>query len=117
MEGFNDEQFQRLLDGLNQAPNVDPFDLFCDTTLIPQSDNNNGLDGLLSFPPLPPISEVPVPALSDVPPREYDSSGASIRTSEPERGEPDMTEALEVAKQAQRLVEAHRAQQEAMKLE
>ncbi|KAJ5184192.1 hypothetical protein N7492_001808 [Penicillium capsulatum] len=116
MEGFNDEQFQRLLDSFNEAPHVDPFDLFCDTTVTPQSDNNNGLDGLLSFPPLPPISEEPVPALSDVPPLD-DSSGASIMTSEPERGEPVMTEALEVAKQAQRLVEAHRAQQEAMKLE
>lgn len=115
MEGFDQEQFQRLLESLNQAPTVEPFDLFCDTTLMPRGDD--GLDELLSFPPLPSIEEEPVPALSDVPPLDYDSSAASIRTSEPEKKDPEITDALETARLAQRLVEVHRAQQEAMKLE
>ncbi|KAF3391743.1 hypothetical protein F1880_007449 [Penicillium rolfsii] len=79
MQNITDEQFQRLLDGIEQSSGPGLFDTFFDPTLLPE----NGEDGsFLCFPPLPPIEEE-VPPISDVPPLEEDGYASSIATSAP----------------------------------
>lgn len=108
MDNITDEQFQRLLDSIEQSSGPGLFDTFFDSTLLP----GNGEDGsFLCFPPLPPIEEE-VPPLSDVPPLEEDGYASSIATSAPENGQ-----ALAMTPWVERLLEQQRAQQEKLNLE
>jgi hypothetical protein len=110
METFNDEQFERLLEGLDQPPDLEAFDPFCDPTLIPSNDVN--LESFLCFPPLPPIEEESVPSLSAVPTLADDSSVSSITSTLPEG-----KEAIAIAKWALNLVKAQQAEQDALRRE
>lgn len=110
METFSDEQFQRLLEGINQTPDLEAFDPFCDPTLIPSNDGN--LETFLCFPPLPPIEEESVPSLSAVPTLADDSSVSSITSTPPEGNE-----AIAIANWALNLAKAQQAEQDAMRLE
>lgn len=124
MDSFSDEQFQRLLEGLGQANDIEPFECFlgnledvpdipqfnsyCDPAVIPVTSDN-----LLSFPPLPPIEEETTCSnMSPIPTLTESSSTHSIPTSAPE-----INEALETAHWAKFLVESVRSQQQAMALE
>ncbi|KAJ6076665.1 hypothetical protein N7499_008646 [Penicillium canescens] len=117
MGSFSDEQFERLLAGLDQntdsepfenflgnledMPDIAAFNSFCDPTLP-------------SFlPPLPPIEEeVSSPNTPPVQPSDESPSAHSIPTSAPE-----INEALETAHWAKFLVESQRSQLEAMKVD
>lgn len=124
---FSDEQFERLLAGLDQNTDSEPFEnffgnledmpdiaafsSFCDPTLVPMISDHP--ESLLSFPPLPPIEEeVSSPNTPPVQPSDESPSAHSIPTSAPE-----INEALETAHWAKFLVESQRSQQEAMKVE
>lgn len=128
MENFSDDQFQHLLESLNQnssnesyetflgnldeIPDIAFFNSFCDPSLVPMI---NDPESLLSFPPLPLIEEeeyTPPDALSPPSLSDNVSSANSTPVSVPE-----INEALETAHWAKYLVESQRSQQEAMKLE
>ncbi|KAJ6051512.1 uncharacterized protein N7446_006145 [Penicillium canescens] len=127
MGSFSDEQFERLLAGLDQNTDSEPFEnflgnledmpdiaafsSFCDPTLVPMMCDLP--ESLLSFPPLPPIEEeVSSPNTPPVQPSDESPSAHSIPTSAPE-----INEALETAHWAKFLVESQRSQLEAMKVE
>ncbi|OKP09512.1 hypothetical protein PENSUB_5134 [Penicillium subrubescens] len=108
MENITDEQFQRLLNDIEQSSGPGLFDTFFDPTLLP----GNGEDGsFLCFPPLPPIEEEEVPPISDVPPLEEDGYASSIASSAPENDQ-----ALTML-WVERLLEQQRVQQEKLNLE
>lgn len=107
METFSDEQFERLLEGLDQPPDLEAFDPFCDPTLIPSNDVD--LESFLCFPPLPPIEEE---SLSAVPTLADDSSVSSITSTLPEG-----KEAIAIANWALNLVKAQQAEQDALRRE
>jgi hypothetical protein len=130
MGSFSDEQFERLLAGLGQATDSEPFEnylghledmpeivdfgSFCDPTLVPMISDP---ESLLSFPPLPPIEEEAIsPNTPPVQPSEESSPAHSIPTTVPEIN-PEINDALETAHWAKHLVESQRSQVEAMKLE
>jgi hypothetical protein len=127
MGSFSDEQFERLLAGLGQNTDIEPFEnflgnledmpdiaafsSFCDPTLVPMI--SEGPESLLSFPPLPPIEEE---ASSPNTPPVQSSNESPSPHSFPNSG-PEIKEALETAHWAKFLVESQRSQQEAMKVE
>jgi hypothetical protein len=108
METITDEQFQRLLEGVDHSTGLGLFDSYFDPTLLP---GNGGEDrSYLCFPPLPPIQEE-APPISDIPSLEEDESVYSIATSLPEEDE-----ALAMVPW-KRLLDQQRAQQEKLKIE
>lgn len=109
MDTLTDEQFQRLLDGIDQSSGPGPFDSLFDPTLLPLSSCDDGI--FSCFPPLPPIEEE-VPSLSDIPALEDDKTVSSIATSVPEDDE-----ALSMMPSVKHLLDQQKDQLEKLKLE
>ncbi|CAG8004871.1 unnamed protein product [Penicillium nalgiovense] len=109
MDTLTDEQFQRLLDGIDQSSGPGPFDSLFDPTLLPLEACDDGI--FSCFPPLPPIEEE-VPSLSDIPALEDDKTVSSIATSVP-----DDDEALSMMPSIQHLLDQQKDQLEKLRLE
>ncbi|CAI7656436.1 unnamed protein product [Penicillium crustosum] len=109
MDTLTDEQFQRLLDGIDQSSGSGPFDSLYDPALLPLSACDDGI--FSCFPPLPPIEEE-VPSLSDIPALEDDKTVSSIATSVP-----DDDEALSMMPSVKHIVDQQKDQLAKLSLE
>lgn len=109
MDTLTDEQFQRLLDGIDQSSGPGPFDSLFDPTLLPSGAYEDGI--FSCFPPLPPIEEE-VPSLSDIPALEDGQTVSSIETSVL-----DDDEALSLMPSVKHLLGQQKDQLEKLKLE
>lgn len=109
MNALTDEQFQRLLDGIDQSSGPGPFDSLFDPTLLPLGACDDGI--FSCFPPLPPIEEE-VPSLSDIPALEDDKTVSSIATSVPEDNR-----ALSIMPSVQHLLDQQEDQLKKLRLE
>ena len=109
MDTITDEQFQRLLDDIDQSSGPGLFGSFFDPALPPLSAYDDRI--FSCFPPLPPIEEE-VPPLSDIPALEDDNTVSSIATSVPENDE-----ALSMLPSVKHLLDQQKDQLEKLKLE
>lgn len=109
MDTITDEQFQRLLDDIDQSSGPGLFDSLVDPTLLPFSACDDEI--FSCFPPLPPIEEE-VPSLSDIPALEDDITVSSIATSVPENDE-----VLSMMPSVKQLLDQQKDQLEKLKLE